>query len=86
MILCFDTIVADAAVVAARRAPDAAGTAIFYGDFEVDLSGFGGLDEGPAIGGGDGERVVFVVGFKGVDVTGIDLRVLVRDSRFKIIW
>lgn len=85
VVLCFDAIVADAAVVAARRTPDAAGTAIFYGDFEVDLGGLGRFDEGPTIGRGDGERVVFVVGFKGVDVTRINLESVSTNARFEII-
>lgn len=73
MILGFNAVVADTAMVATRRAPDAAGTAVFYGDFKVDLGRFWRLDESPAIGRGNSERVVFVVGIEGVDVTGIDL-------------
>lgn len=73
VVLGFDAVIADAAVVAARRAPDAAGAAIFYGDFEVDLGGFRGLDKGPAVGRGYGERVVFVICFEGVDITWVDL-------------
>lgn len=86
MVLGFDTIVADTAVVATRWAPDAAGTAVFYGDFKMDLGGLGRLDESPAIGGGNSECVVFVVGFKGVDVTRIDLKgVSTRCKIFEII-
>lgn len=86
MVLGFDAIVADTAVVATRWAPDAAGTAVFYGDFKVDLGGFGRLDEGPTIGGGNSEWVVLVVGFKGVDVTRIDLEgVSTGCKRFEII-
>ena len=59
-------------MVAAGGAPDAAGAAVFDGDFEVDVGVVGGANESPGVGGRDGEGVVGVVGFEGVDVARED--------------
>lgn len=72
VVLCFNAVVTDSTVMAARRAPYATSATVFYGDFEVNLRWFWGLDEGPAIWRGNSEWVV-VISFKWVDVAGVDL-------------
>lgn len=72
MVLGFDAVVADAAVVGAGGPPEVAGFAVFDWNFEGAVGCAGGADHEPVGGlGADGkEGCGGVGGWEGVDVAG----------------
>ena len=85
MVLRFDAVVADAAVVAPGRPPNVAGFAVLCGYFHGCCAGGGGFYEGPVVcGGPEGEGVfVFGDGGHGVEVAGEDLEVHISEGQTK---